>query len=146
VIERASGWSSSSSVACGLGHVRRRENALVYVRGLIEHDGRKSLQPRLFRVGEDGACYESMQQFLADSPWNPVLLVRACAQRVAPEVGVAAWVDDTEISYGGHRFAGRQAPVLRTHCKIGNCQVTVSVRGPPRRCPPEIGSLSMTCA
>ena len=35
-----------------LPHVRQRENALVYVRGLIEQGGRKSLQPTLFRLGE----------------------------------------------------------------------------------------------
>ena len=47
---------------------RQRENALLYVRGLIEHGGRKSLQPTLFRLEETPARYESMQQFLADSP------------------------------------------------------------------------------
>src|SRR5215213_9592166 len=81
-----------AGMAAGLGHVRQRENALVYVRGLLEYGGRKSLQPTLFRLGEDAARYESLQQFLADSPWDPALLVRACAERVAPELGVSAWV------------------------------------------------------
>ena len=58
-----------------LPHVRQRENALLYVRGLIEQGGRKSLQPTLFRLEETPARYESMQQFLADSPWRPELLV-----------------------------------------------------------------------
>jgi len=58
-------------VARPLPHVRQRENALVYVRGLIEQGGRKSLQPTLFRLGESSARYESLQQFLADSPWDP---------------------------------------------------------------------------
>ena len=31
-------------VVAGMAHVRQRANALVYVRGLIEHGGRKSLQ------------------------------------------------------------------------------------------------------
>jgi hypothetical protein len=72
-------------VADGLSLARQRENALLYVRGLIERGGRKSLQPTLFRLEETPARYESMQQFLADSPWDPGLLVRACAERVAPE-------------------------------------------------------------
>jgi len=81
-----------------LPHVRQRENALLYVRGLIEQGGRKSLQPTLFRLEETPARYESVQQFLADSPWEPELLVRACAERVATEIGVLAWVvDDTGI-------------------------------------------------
>jgi SRSO17 transposase len=83
-------------VVARLQHVRQRENALVYVRGLIEYGSRKSLQPTLFRLGETSARYESVQQFLADSPWDPMLVVRSCAERVAPEIGVTAWiVDDT---------------------------------------------------
>src|SRR6266581_3249876 len=77
-----------------LPHVRQRENALLYVRGLIEQGGRKSLQPTLFRLEETPARYESLQQFLADSPWDPDLLVRACAERVTPEIGVVAWIVD----------------------------------------------------
>ena len=55
---------------------RQRENALLYVRGLVEQGGRKSLQPTLFRLEETPARYESLQQFLADSPWQPELLIR----------------------------------------------------------------------
>ena len=42
-----------------------------------------------------------MQQFLADSPWDPVLVVRAVAERVAGEIDVEAWVlDDTGFPEG----------------------------------------------
>src|SRR5215212_6190611 len=117
-----------AEMAAGLGHVRQRENALVYVRGLIEHGGRKSLQPTLFRLGEDAARYESLQQFLADSPWDPALVVRACAERVVPELGVSAWVvDDTGIAKDGAHSPGVKRQYSGTLGKIGNCQVTVSV-------------------
>lgn len=89
-------------VAAGLALRRQRENALLYVRGLVEHGGRKSLQPTLFRLEESAARYESVQQFLADSPWQPELLIRACAERVAPQIGVVGWVvDDTGIVKDG---------------------------------------------
>src|SRR6266487_293799 len=111
-----------------LPHVRQRENALLYVRGLVEQGGRKSLQPTLFRLEETPARYESMQQFLADSPWEPTLLVRACAERVAPEIGVTAWVvDDTGIVKDGKHSPGVKRQYSGTLGKIGNCQVTVSV-------------------
>src|SRR3989454_1905197 len=111
-----------------LPHVRQRENALLYVRGLIEHGGRKSLQPTLFRLEETPARYESMQQFLADSPWEPELLVRACAERVAPEIGVLAWVvDDTGIVKDGTHSPGVRRQYSGTLGKIGNCQISVSV-------------------
>ncbi|MFL5927078.1 MAG: IS701 family transposase [Gaiellaceae bacterium] len=115
-------------VAARLPHVRQRENALVYVRGLIEHGGRKSLQPTLFRLGESAARYESVQQFLADSPWDAELLVRACAERVAPAIAVTAWiVDDTGIVKDGKHSPGVKRQYSGTLGKIGNCQVTVSV-------------------
>ena len=111
-----------------LPHVRQRENALVYVRGLIEQGGRKSLQPTLFRLGESPARYESVQQFLADSPWDPGLLVRACAERVAPELGVLAWVvDDTGIAKDGKHSPGVKRQYSGTLGKIGNCQIAVSL-------------------
>jgi len=107
---------------------RQRENALLYVRGLVEQGGRKSLQPTLFRLEESAARYESMQQFLADSPWDPMLLVRACAERVAPEIGVLAWViDDTGIVKDGKHSPGVKRQYSGTLGKIGNCQITVSV-------------------
>src|SRR5438093_5024532 len=107
---------------------RQRENALLCVRGLVEQGGRKSLQPTLFRLEESPARYESMQQFLADSPWDPGLLVRACAERVAPEIGVTAWVvDDTGIVKDGKHSPGVKRQYSGTLGKIGNCQVAVSV-------------------
>jgi SRSO17 transposase len=115
-------------VADGLSLARQRANALLYVRGLIEHGGRKSLQPTLFRLEETPACYESMQQFLADSPWQPELLVRACAERVARELGVLAWVvDDTGVAKDGKHSPGVKRQYSGTLGKIGNCQIAVSV-------------------
>ena len=115
-------------VAGGLSLARQRSNALLYVRGLIEHGGRKSLQPTLFRLEETPARYESLQQFLADSPWDPQLLVRACAERVAPEIGVLAWVvDDTGIVKDGKHSPGVKRQYSGTLGKIGNCQISVSV-------------------
>lgn len=115
-------------VVAGFAHVRQRENALLYVRGLIEQGGRKSLQPTLFRLEQPPARYESLQQFLADSPWDPRLLVRACAERVAPELAVSAWVvDDTGIRKDGSHSPGVKRQWSGTLGKIDNCQVTVSV-------------------
>lgn len=126
VRERLAGFVSG--VAAGLSLARQRENALLYVRGLVEQGGRKSLQPTLFRLEETPARYESMQQFLADSPWDPAALVRACAERVGPEIGVTGWVvDDTGIAKDGRHSPGVQRQYSGTLGKIGNCQIAVSV-------------------
>jgi SRSO17 transposase len=117
-----------SETAGGLVLERQRENALLYVRGLVEHGGRKSLWPTLFRLEETPARYESMQQFLADSPWDPEPLVRACAERVCPGIGVLAWVvDDTGIAKDGRHSPGVKRQYSGTLGKIGNCQIAVSV-------------------
>ena len=50
-------------------------NGATYLRGLIEHGTRKSLEPMVERLGGD-ADYQSLQQ-LADSPWDPAVVVRA---------------------------------------------------------------------
>ena len=115
-------------VAAPLPLRRQRENALLYVRGLVEQGGRKSLQPTLFRLEQTPARYESMQQFLSGSPWQPDVVVRGCAERVAPEIGVVAWVvDDTGIAKEGAHSPGVKRQYSGTLGKIGNCQVTVGV-------------------
>src|SRR6516164_8930426 len=117
-----------AEVVSGLPHVRQRENAGVYVRGLIEEGGRKSLQPTLFRLEESSARYESVQQFLADSPWDPELVIRCCAELVTPAIGVEAWVlDDTGFPKQGKRSPGVKRQYSGTLGKIGNCQIGVSV-------------------
>ena len=54
-------------------------NGGLYLRGLLEEGPRKSLEPLVARLGGE-ADYQSMQQFLADSPWDPGLVVRAVAE------------------------------------------------------------------
>jgi len=122
-----------ADVADRLDHPRRREHAETYVRGLLEAGARKSLQPTLFRLGQCGldgvdAGYQSVQQFLADSPWDPRLVLRAVAERVAPRLEVAAWVvDDTGFVKDGKCSPGVKRQYSGTLGKIGNCQIGVSV-------------------
>ena len=60
-------------------------NGGLYLRGLLEQGPRKSLEPLVERLGGE-ADYQSMQQFLADSPWDPELVVKAVAERVVPSI------------------------------------------------------------
>src|SRR5450755_971351 len=102
-------------------------NGGTYLRGLIEQGPRKSLEPMVERLGGD-ADYQSLQQFLADSPWDPAVVVRAVAERVVPALGVEAWVlDDTGFPKDGNRSPGVKRQYSGTLGKIGNCQIGVSV-------------------
>jgi SRSO17 transposase len=79
------------------------------------------------RLGGDGD-YQSMQQFVADSPWDPALVVRAVAERVAPEIDIEAWVlDDTGFPKDGKDSPGVKRQYSGTLGKTGNCQIGVSV-------------------
>jgi SRSO17 transposase len=102
-------------------------NGGVYLRGLIEQGPRKSLEPMVARLGGE-ADYESLQNFLAVSPWDPALVVRAVAERVAPAIDVQAWVlDDTGFPKDGKHSPGVKRQYSGTLGKIGNCQIGVSV-------------------
>ena len=103
------------------------ENGSLYLRGLIEEGKRKSLEPMVDRLGGI-ADYQSMQQFLTDSPWDPAEVVRAVAERVTGEIEVIAWVlDDTGFPKQGKRSPGVKRQYSGTLGKVGNCQVGVSV-------------------
>ncbi len=106
---------------------RQMTNGGLYLRGLLEDGKRKSLEPMVSRLGGE-ADYQSMQQFLTDSPWDPALVVRAVAERVCPEIEVEAWVlDDTGFPKQGKRSPGVKRQYSGTLGKTGNCQVGVSV-------------------
>ena len=94
---------------------------------MLEQGPRKSLEPIVERLGGD-ADYQSMQQFVADSPWDPALVVKAVAERVAPEIEVEAWVlDDTGFPKDGKDSPGVKRQYSGTLGKRGNCQIGVSV-------------------
>jgi SRSO17 transposase len=102
-------------------------NGRSYLRGLIEGGSRKSLEPMVGRLGGE-ADYESLQQFLAVSTWDPALVVKATAERVAGEIDVEAWVlDDTGFPKDGKHSPGVKRQYSGTLGKIGNCQIGVSV-------------------
>src|ERR1700733_10962730 len=123
-------------LAAAMNRPVQRLNGALYLRGLLEQGARKSLEPVVSRLGGD-ADYQSMQQFVAYSPWDPARWVRAVAERVAPEIGVEAWVlDDTGFPKDGKDSPGVKRQYSGTLGKRGNCQIGVSVhavgaRGPP---------------
>jgi len=123
--ERLAGYMAD--VAGGLVRSEQRRSAALYARGLLQAGTRKSLEPMVARLGEDGD-YESLQHFLADSPWDPMLIQRAVAERIAPVIGVQGWViDDTGVPKDGSHSPGVKRQYSGTLGKIGNCQIAVSV-------------------
>ncbi len=125
VLERLETFASEV-LAGAMNRPVQMVNGSLYLQGLIEHGARKSLEPMVARLG--AGDYQSLQQFLADSPWDPAVVMRTVAERVTPEIGVEAWVlDDTGFPKDGKRSPGVKRQYSGTLGKIGNCQIGVSL-------------------
>src|SRR5712691_5422632 len=90
--ERLAGFVDE--VVAGRPHVRQRENALVYVRGLVEQGGGRVCSRRCFGWVSRRRAMSRCRSF-----WPTRRGIRVCsrgpvAERVAAEIGVVAWVVD----------------------------------------------------
>ncbi len=97
-----------------------------YLRGLMLDGRRKSIQPMAERLPDGNE--QNLQQFVNQSPWDPVPVRRRIAERMVPQVGPDAWaVDDVSLPKDGKMSVA----VARQYCgalgKRANCQVAVSV-------------------
>jgi SRSO17 transposase len=108
----------------------------VYVRGLMLDGKRKSIEPMAARLADgDEQC---LQQFVNQSPWDPVAVRRALARRMSREICPQAWViDDTGFPKFGKMSVGVARQYSGTLGKVGNCQVGVSINAATDRasCP-----------
>ena len=98
----------------------------VYVRGLMLDGKRKSIEPMAARLADgDEQC---LQQFVNQSPWDPVLVRRALAVRMTREIAPAAWaIDDTGFPKFGKYSVGVARQYSGALGKVGNCQIGVSI-------------------
>jgi SRSO17 transposase len=109
-----------------MGRKEQRRWGEVYLRGLMLDGKRKSIEPMAARLPDgDEQC---LQQFVNQSPWDPVPVRRALARRMSRELAPDAWViDDT----GFPKFGKMSVAVARQYSgalgKIGNCQIGVSI-------------------
>ncbi|UYQ60107.1 IS701 family transposase [Streptomyces peucetius] len=97
-----------------------------YLRGLMLDGRRKSIQPMAERL-PDGDM-QALQQFVNQSPWDHVAVLRAVAVKTVPVVDPMVWViDDVSFPKDGTMSVG----VARQWCgalgKQSNCQVAVSL-------------------
>lgn len=108
----------------------------VYVRGLMLDGKRKSIEPMAARLADgDEQC---LQQFVNQSPWDPVAVRRALARRMSREISPEVWViDDTGFPKFGKMSVGVARQYSGTLGKVGNCQVGVSINAATDRasCP-----------
>jgi SRSO17 transposase len=97
-----------------------------YLRGLMLDGKRKSIEPMAARLQDgDEQC---LQQFVNQSPWDPVPVRRGLARRMSHELEPEAWViDDTGFPKFGKMSVGVARQYSGALGKVGNCQIGVSV-------------------
>ena len=93
-----------------LDSVRRKDQrrwGACYLRGLMVDGKRKSIQPMATRLPDGNE--QALQQFVSDSPWDPVPVRAQLARRMARELEPEAVIfDDT----------GHHLPTTTTETKI----------------------------
>ena len=125
------------------GRLEAQTHAEIYIKGLLLHPGRKSVEPMALTLvpavaNQPRSSTEprAMQRFLTDSPWSSIGVQREVqavfAEELAPaadELGVVGVVDESSFVKQGTHSVG----VARQHCgrlgKVENCQVGVFVIG-----------------
>jgi SRSO17 transposase len=105
-----------------------------YLRGLLLDGKRKSIQPMAARLAQgdpDADAYvleQALQQFVNQSPWDPVPVRRRLAERMTAAIKPAAWViDDTAFPKFGRWSVGVAPQYCGALGKVANCQVGVSI-------------------
>jgi SRSO17 transposase len=102
----------------------QRQRGETYLRGLLLDGKRKSIEPmaaRLAAADADGQgegvrdLEQALQQFVNQSPWNPVPVRRRLADRMTAAIRPQAWViDDTAFpKYGRHSVGWRRSTAGR---------------------------------
>lgn len=109
-----------------LGRSERRVGATRYVEGLLLPGERKSIEPLAARLRVDA---QSLQQFVADSPWEADRVWRALRREIIPSLGpLAAWiVDETGWLKQGVHSVGVSHQYCGAVGKQANCQVSVEI-------------------
>jgi SRSO17 transposase len=109
-----------------MGRKEQRRWGECYLRGLMLDGKRKSIEPIAARLPDgDEQC---LQQFVNQSPWDPVPVRRALARRISRELSPEAWViDDTGFPKFGKMSVGVARQYSGALGKIGNCQIGVSI-------------------
>jgi SRSO17 transposase len=115
----------------------QRQRGETYLRGLLLDGKRKSIEPmaaRLAAADADGQgegvrdLEQALQQFVNQSPWDPVPVRRRLADRMTAAIRPQAWViDDTAFPKYGRHSVGVAPQYGGSLGKVANCQVGVSI-------------------
>ncbi|MPZ28629.1 MAG: IS701 family transposase [Micromonosporaceae bacterium] len=103
----------------------QRRAAEAYLRGLLSVAGRKSVRG-MATATASGRSVQSLQQFLSQSPWDPVpIRRRLLTQLVASQRPVACVVEEVAFPKHGRHSAAVERQYVRSLGRVCNCQLAV---------------------
>jgi SRSO17 transposase len=106
-----------------MGRIERRHWGAVYIRGLLLHGERNSIDPLSNRSDEGNG--QALQPFVGQSPWEWMPLRERPGDRMTAglEPDPVLVIDDTGFAKQGKRSAGAERQYSGMLGKVGNCQV-----------------------
>ncbi|MDA2806195.1 IS701 family transposase [Nocardiopsis suaedae] len=117
---------AAASLFASLPRVDQRRTALAYLRGLLSVDGRKSITNLAAGLGP--GADQSLQHFVANSPWHWSPVRRALTRWLAERLPPRAWVlRPLVVPRSGRSFAGVERHVLPETGAVVNAQRAVGV-------------------
>jgi SRSO17 transposase len=103
-----------------------QERSHCYLTGLMLDGRRKSVEPMAARLNE--ANDQSLQHFLANTPWDPVPVRARLARKMHQAINPTGWViDDTGFTKDGRLSPCVARQYTGTAGKITNCQVATTL-------------------
>ena len=103
-----------------------QERSHTYLTGLLLDGRRKSVEPMAARLNE--ANDQSLQHFLANTPWDPVPVRARLARKMHTAIDPIGWVvDDTGFVKDGRLSPCVARQYTGTAGKITNCQVATTL-------------------
>lgn len=122
-------------VGTGLGRSERKTSLKHYCQGLMLPLHRKSMEPLAAAIDPYHvcACHQSLQNFVADSPWSDEDVLGRVQSWVLPKLEAACTgrvfliADDTGMPKSGHHSVGVAPQYCGQLGKTANCQVAVTL-------------------
>lgn len=122
-------------VSAGLGRSERKTGLKHYCQGLMLPLHRKSMEPLAAAIDPYHVCarHQSLQNFVADSPWSDEDVLGRVQSWVLPKIEAACTgrvfliADDTGMPKSGHHSVGVAPQYCGQLGKTANCQVAVTL-------------------
>lgn len=105
----------------------QRRHAEIYLRGLVYHKGRKSVQ-RIAASVPGQHSGQSLQQFINQSPWDPQPVRRRTADLLTAHTSPTAWItEEVVFPKNGCYSAGVERQYVPALGRVINCQVGATI-------------------